>query len=69
MTSLLDVPLISEMDEIERKAKSGSVHALEAVLATKPPIVQAAVKRFQERDGMPLREAMKKAGIGIVCIR
>lgn len=66
---LLDLPPISEMDEIERRAKQGSTKALEQVLATCTSLAQTRVRRFMERDGLSLRDAMEKAGVAIVCIR
>lgn len=65
---LLDKPLISEMDDIEAKAKLGSKVALEQILAMCSPLAIRRVRGFQDQ-GMTLREAMNKAGVAIVCIR
>lgn len=65
---LLDMPLISEMDEIEKKASKGDEASLRMVLDTLPNITQAHVHML-ERRGLTLREAFEKAGIAIVCMR
>lgn len=65
---LLDTPLVSEMDEVEKKAKKGDDAALEMILAMGTSLGVRRVRSFQAQ-GLPLREAMEKAGVAIVCIR
>ena len=62
------MPLISDMDEIEKKARRGDEEALKSFITTLRPITQHAIRRFMERDGLSLEDAVKKAGV-IICIR
>lgn len=65
---LLDTPLVSEMDEVEKKAKKGDEEALEMILAMGTSLGIRRVRAFQAQ-GLTLREAMEKSGVAIVCIR
>lgn len=64
---LLDQPLISEMDAIEKSARRGDAKALETIYATLPKMKQMYIDR-QVRAGHTLREAFGRAGI-VICIR
>jgi hypothetical protein len=65
---LLDTPLVSEMDAIERKARQGDTKALTMIFNTMPKIKQVYIQRLVRNGGLTLRQAFERAGI-LVCIR
>lgn len=69
MTSLLDLPLISEMDDIEKSARRGDKKVLEYIYNSLPVIKRVYVDRLMRNDGKTMREALDHAGVSIVCMR
>jgi hypothetical protein len=66
---LLDQPLISEMDALEKKAHKGDEEALQLIFKSLDPIKKSYIQHLVARDpSLSLHGAIKKAGI-VICIR
>lgn len=67
---ILDLPLISEMEEAEKKARAGDTEAARwMVFEQLPTIRRVYIRRLMSNNpAMTLQEAMAKAGVKI-CVR
>lgn len=66
---LLDLPPISEMDALEKKARKGDEETLRKhIYGTLRPGMKLYVDRLMHRDGLSLQAALSKAGV-MICIR
>lgn len=65
---LLDQPLISEMVQIEKKARKGDEEAMQQVYDWLSPQKRMHVDRYRRAGSLTLKDALARGGV-LVCER